>query len=41
VHTRVQGFGENIEGRRPLGMPRHIWENNIKIDLCEVGWGMD
>jgi hypothetical protein len=29
------------EGRRPLGRPRRRWENNIKIDLQEVGWGMD
>jgi hypothetical protein len=29
------------EGRRPLGRPRHRWENNIKMDLQEVGWGMD
>jgi hypothetical protein len=29
------------EGRRPLGIPRHIWENNIKINLKEVGWGVD
>jgi hypothetical protein len=27
------------EGRRPLGRPRRIWENNIKMDLREVGWG--
>jgi hypothetical protein len=27
------------EGRRPLGRPRHRWENNIKMDLREVGWG--
>jgi hypothetical protein len=27
------------EGRRPLGSPRHEWENNIKMDLREVGWG--
>ena len=26
------------EGERPLGIPRHIWEDNIKIDLQEVGW---
>jgi hypothetical protein len=26
------------EGRRPLGRPRHRWENNIKMDLQEVGW---
>jgi hypothetical protein len=27
------------EGRRPLGSPRRRWEDNIKIDLREVGWG--
>jgi hypothetical protein len=27
------------EGRRPLGRPRRRWENNIKMDLQEVGWG--
>jgi hypothetical protein len=26
------------EGRRPLGRPRHRWEDNIKMDLREVGW---
>jgi hypothetical protein len=26
------------EGRRPLGRPRHRWEDNIKLDLWEVGW---
>jgi len=30
------------EGKRPLGRPRHRWEDNIKIDLQEVGCkGMD
>jgi hypothetical protein len=29
------------EGRRPLGGPRRRWEDNIKIDLQEVAWGMD
>jgi hypothetical protein len=30
------------EGRRPLGRPRRRWENNIKMDLQEVGWeGVD
>jgi hypothetical protein len=28
------------EGMRPLGRPRRRWEDNIKIDLHEVGWGM-
>jgi hypothetical protein len=27
------------EGRRPLGRPSSRWEDNIKIDLQEVGWG--
>jgi hypothetical protein len=26
------------EGRRPLGRPRRRREDNIKIDLREVGW---
>jgi hypothetical protein len=25
------------EGKRPLGRPRHRWENNIKMDLREIG----
>jgi hypothetical protein len=27
------------EGRRPLGRSRRRWEDNIKIDLREVGCG--
>jgi len=27
------------EGKRPLGKPRHTWEDNIKMDLQEVGCG--
>jgi hypothetical protein len=29
------------EGRRLLGRPRLRWEDNIKIDLRDVGWGND
>jgi len=25
------------EGKRPIGRPRHRWEDNIKMDLQEVG----
>jgi hypothetical protein len=25
------------EGKRPLGRPRHRWEDNIKMDLQEIG----
>jgi len=28
-----------LEGKRPLGRPRRGWENNIKMDLQEVGCG--
>jgi hypothetical protein len=27
------------EGRRPLGRTRRRWQDNIKMDLQEVGWG--
>jgi hypothetical protein len=27
------------EGRRPFGRPKPRWENNIKMDLREMGWG--
>jgi hypothetical protein len=27
------------EGKRPLGRPRHRWEDNIKMNLQEVGCG--
>ena len=29
------------EGKRPLGRPRRRWEDNIKMDLQEVGGGRD
>jgi hypothetical protein len=28
------------EGNRPLGRPRHRWEDNIKMDLHEVLCGV-
>jgi hypothetical protein len=27
------------EGKRPLGKPRRRWEDTIKMDLNEIGWG--
>ena len=27
------------EGKRPLGRPRRRWEDNIKMDLQELGGG--
>jgi hypothetical protein len=29
----------NPEGKRPIGRPRRRWEDNIKMDLQEVGCG--
>jgi hypothetical protein len=28
------------EGKRPLGRSRHRWENGIRTDLKEIGWGV-
>jgi hypothetical protein len=28
------------EGKRPLGRPRRRWEDNINMDLQEVGCGV-
>jgi hypothetical protein len=41
------GEGRNVyrvlvgkpEGKRPLGRPRRRWEDGIKTDLGEIGWG--
>jgi hypothetical protein len=27
------------EGKRPLGRLRREWEDGIRIDLKEIGWG--
>jgi hypothetical protein len=32
------------EGKKPLGRPKHRWEDNIKMDFQEVGrgsWGLN
>ena len=38
VHRFLVG---KTEGKRPLGRPRRRWEDNIKMDLREVGRGGD
>jgi hypothetical protein len=30
-------FLQMPEGKRPLGRPRRRWEDNIKLDLMEMG----
>jgi hypothetical protein len=27
------------EGKRPLGRPRYMWVDVIKMDVREIGWG--
>jgi hypothetical protein len=36
VHRVLMG---KPEGKRPLGRPRHRWEDGIRMDLREIGWG--
>jgi hypothetical protein len=35
IHSGV--LVEKSEGGRPLGTPRHRWEDNIEMDLKEIG----
>jgi hypothetical protein len=35
----ILGLVGKPEGKRPLGRPRRRWEDNIKMDLQEVGCG--
>jgi len=38
-HKYIQSFGwGGPEEKRALGRPRHIWKDNIKMDLKEIGW---
>jgi hypothetical protein len=30
-----------LERKRPLGRPRHKWVDTIKLDLVEIGFGVD
>jgi hypothetical protein len=44
-HVARMGAGRGVyrvlvgrpEGKRPLGRPRRRWDNNIKLDLREIG----
>jgi hypothetical protein len=37
VHRVLVG---KLEGKKPLGRPRRIWEDNVKMDVQEVGRGL-
>jgi hypothetical protein len=32
-------FIGKTEGKIPQGRPRRMWEDNIKMDVREIGWG--
>ena len=34
----IKGFGGETDGKRQLGRYRRRWEDNIKMDLQEVGY---
>jgi len=37
----IQGLGGgNLMEKSPLGRPRCRWEDNIEIDIQEMGWGV-
>jgi hypothetical protein len=46
-HVARMGEGRNVyrvlmgrpEGKSPLERPRHRWEDGIKSNLREIGWG--
>jgi hypothetical protein len=46
-HVACMGEERNVykvlvgkpEGNRPLGRPRRRWEDGIRVDLREIGWG--
>jgi hypothetical protein len=48
-HVARMGEGRGVyrvlvwkpEGMRPLGRPRHRWEDNVRMDLQEVGCGCE
>jgi hypothetical protein len=39
VEECVQGFDGKARRKRPLGRPRRSWEDGIRMDLREIGWG--
>jgi hypothetical protein len=32
-------FDGKARRKEPLGRPRHRWEDGIRMDLREIGWG--
>jgi len=34
--VKCMGQVRKLEGKKPLGRPKHIWEDIIKMDLREI-----
>jgi len=45
AHTRKgkvhRGLCRKPKAKKPLEIPKHRWEDDIEMDLQEVGWGMN
>jgi len=41
ILLKVLSLKQKPDRKRPLGKSRHRREDNIKMDLQELGWGMD
>jgi hypothetical protein len=39
MRDAYRGLVGKSEGKRPPGSPRRRWEDNIKMNFQEVGWG--
>ena len=37
IQKCIQSFNGKTSRKRPLGRPRRRWEDNIKMDLSEMG----
>jgi len=33
----IQNSGQKLEGKRPFGRPMRRWEDDIRMDLTEIG----
>jgi hypothetical protein len=39
IHKKIRSTAWGILGKIPFGRPRHRWEDGIRMDLRETGWG--
>jgi len=38
MYGETRNWSENLRCKRQLKTPRCRWENNIRMDLMEIGW---